>query len=352
MAYFTSYMPSVCYSSELSGISCSVTPGTVTLLIQSPLEVFSNTYNTPNSYINFPDFSDVVEMFMEQQKLTVADMQFIVTDAQSTAEKTIRVVYFKEEPRKFFAADILSDGLLTTYRNRVVYEDSVDYLTFWCEPNSIFNGTTVRLYVLVQDYTGHREWILMEYGYTIHQGINELMISFPELRRYLPDRVRKWDILFFSFTVNQQTCNFYVGKAHNVRHFIFRNCYNAKESISVPCISKNITETKSSLAICGKKQYRYDIQHTRSFEQQTAALDSERAAVMEQMLTSPSVQIVFGYAYDVPIIITSYDYELSDEPNTERTFKFEWQYENRNGVSLLEFTKERIFSEHFTPPFV
>lgn len=67
---------------------------------------------------------------MEQQKLSVANMQFIVTDAQSTAEKTIRVVYFKEEPRKFFAADILSDGLLTTYRNRVLYEDSVDYLTF------------------------------------------------------------------------------------------------------------------------------------------------------------------------------------------------------------------------------
>ena len=74
-------MPSVCYSSELSGISCSVTPGTVTLLIQAELDVFQNTYNTPNAYIDFPDFSDVVEMFMEQQELTVADMQFIVTDA-------------------------------------------------------------------------------------------------------------------------------------------------------------------------------------------------------------------------------------------------------------------------------
>ena len=352
MAHFSSYMPTVCYSSELNGISCSVTPGTVTLLIQAELDVFQNTYNTPNTYIDFPDFSDVVEMFMEQHELSVSNITFFVTDAESTAQHTIRVVYFKPIARRFYAADLLSDGLLTTYRNRVIYEDSVDYLSFWCETGNIFVGTPVRLYVLVQDHSGYREWLFIEYEKNIYAGINEVMFSCTNLRRYLPDRVRKWDILFFSFTVDQQTCNFYVGKAHNVRHFIFRNCYNARESISVPCISKNITETKSSLAVCGKKQYRYDIQHTRSFEQQTAALDSERAAVMEQMLTSPSVQIVYGYAYDIPIIITSYDYELSDEPNTERTFKFEWQYENRNGVSLLEFTKERIFSEHFTPPFV
>ena len=120
----------------------------------------------------------------------------------------------------------------------------------------------------------------------------------------------------------------------------------------MPCTSVNKVKTDHAVAVCGKNQYLYDIVHERTHVEQTAALDSDRANAMEQLLTSPTVKVQLDEYHEEPILITSYTYEPSNEPNTERTFKFEWQFQYRNGVSLHKPESEnRICSHQFMPQF-
>lgn len=352
MANFTSYFPVCCYSSELTGFSCSVTPGTVQVSLASELDIFTNVYHISKEYFNFSDYSDIVESFMVEHKLPVMDLLISVTDSESTAQKTVKVVYHKATTHKLTAGELLIAGLLTTYKNRVIYPDCKDYLSFWCEYDYSV-GSPIVLSVQLQNASGTIVWSTIDYGKTIKKGLNQLELSCTEIRKYLSPRFTNWDIRYFCFTFNNRTCHFYVSKAHAVKHFVFWNCFNAKETISVPCTTTNVVKTDSSSAICGKKIYHYDIVHNRTYEEQTAALDHERAAVFEQLLTSPHVLIFMEDFLEIAILIESYTFELSNEPNSERSFKFEWQFDQKNGVVVLKDEQQsRIFTDDFYPQFV
>ena len=351
MASFTSTLQPVCYSSELTGFSCFTSAGAVTVRMYAVENIFENTYRS-DGYFMFPDYSDIIENFMIQNEVPVIDLNIEVTDDNSTATQTVRVLFYKAMNLTYLAEEMLDSGMLTTYRNRTLYNDFDDYITLWCPQGHAEIGSYISYALLMADDHGNQEWITLQTMQTIHEGLNEVRIFHAYLRGEIPSQYQNWRKICMLFRFNGRTCTFYFSQAHAVKRFAYRNCFNALEYLSIPCTSTKKVKTDHSVAVCGKYQYLYDIVHERTHVEQTAALDSERCLAMEQLLTSPTVKVQLDDYNEEPIIITSYTYEPSNEPNQERSFKFEWQFQYRNGITLHTPVQEnRLFSRHFMPQF-
>ena len=91
-----------------------------------------------------------------------------------------------------------------------------------------------------------------------------------------------------------------------------------REYLNIPTNRTTKTATKSSTARYGSLTEQYDIEHTRTYEEQTTVLTLEDAAFIEEFLLSPSVKVVIkGTEYD--ILITDYTFEVGDNPGTGNT---------------------------------
>ena len=187
-------------------------------------------------------------------------------------------------------------------------------------------------------------------------GFVSIQVDYDSLKNIVTtnERVEINRLLSIDVRFSNRRMMFYVLHNDNLKIFTFRNSFNVEETLVLPMSTTRKLETESSLAVCGAMQYQYDIEHKRSFVQETGGLLLRQAEWIEQFLTSSEVRYVRdpkGTVSDQPLIlIVDYDYELSDELGEWKSLKFEWQFANKR-ESLTTLDKDGIFTEQFTNAF-
>ena len=131
---------------------------------------------------------------------------------------------------------------------------------------------------------------------------------------------------------------------------MFRNAYGCREYICVPTARTEKTETKSSTAVCADELTQYDITHTRSYEEQTPALQRAEARRFGEFLTSHYIAVLID-GTEYPILIKDYELKISDNAGESNTVKFEWQFTSLR-TPLISEDYDRIFSPEYDDNFV
>ncbi len=129
-----------------------------------------------------------------------------------------------------------------------------------------------------------------------------------------------------------RSASFFIHPVLEVNEPIFYlNCFGVVGHLTLPRTTMVKVKTNRSLASLGKRSQFYDISTSKEYEVESGPLTSDECLQVEQMLTSPSVRIPFGYAcdkydYDAmrPILITDYTYEFSDLDEKLNKVKFTW----------------------------
>lgn len=139
----------------------------------------------------------------------------------------------------------------------------------------------------------------------------------------------------------------------------YLNCFGVVEHLALPRTTTVKVKTDRSLASLGKTSQFYDISTSKEYEVESGPLTSDECLQFEQMLTSPSVRIPFGYGCDKydsdfdalrPILITDYTCEMSDSDEKLNKVKFTWRFAD-NTPTMEKPSTPGIFDDKFNPVF-
>lgn len=306
------------------------------------------------------DLGTVIEQWVEAHGGSIDEYYFLVQDAEDdtdVAELTLWVVYC---PQRFSSANALSaeDLRLTRFLHtrpvRLTYLSAAEPLCYWYPNRRVIGG----LNVFVLRITAHccladgsLQNIEHSERLSTGTGVRQLDASPAQILSLLTD-VLPADSTLVGYTLNMgsRSCRFYIAPECAYRTFYFLNAYHCTECVHIPTTRTRQLKTKSSSAQCGDTLSQYDVQHTRTYQEQTAVLTLADALHLEELLTSPSVWLLIN-GTTCPILITDYTFEVSDTPAAENRLQFEWQFADlRQSIPLTEPT--RIFTNPYQEPFL
>lgn len=318
---------------------------------------FSSTYYPINNRATVYDLREIIEEELVKNGWAVIDLRLkLVSNAEELTQDM--TVLHCHSNRTDSAADFLQSHFLTTAQSRVTTKSAREYLPYFCPTPSapaypVFTVNYRIVFLRNGTLVTEQKNLLMQ---GVH-GVGKLEVTYQFIKNQFSSVLSADDkILSYTVTFVNRSCTFYLTQRETQRMFYFRNCFNARELAILPVSTANKLETKSSSAVCGDVSTQYDIEHTRSYEMETSALLLTQADWLTQFLTSRDIRYWDGLSSNVEqmpqILITDYDYEISDEPGTVNAVKFEWQFANcRDTLRAIQSGSNGIFSEQFSSQF-
>lgn len=317
--------------------------------------IFSSIYTAYKGELTIHDIGSIIESYMQQQAMAVEQFAIKATRINSPDidEHTLTVVYCKQLKTDIPASSLLTDHFLTNRLQRITCRYAVEMLTLNMPRHSV-GGYNMYSYDIKATYKLPDQsvgtYTKTNSGRT-GQGVVSINVSpsalETSLRPLLPANAK---LIAYTIRIGKRTATFYITDFTNCFTFIYRNAYNCQEFLTIPMQFTEKLSSKSSIAQCRDTSQQYDIQHTRTYKVQTAIQTLADARLLEEFLTSHYVQLLIGSFYH-RILITDYTYELSDNPNSANSLKFEFRFANvRQALKVEEYT--RIFSPEYTEPFV
>lgn len=352
-----------CYTCQLQRIVAKSSTGQIQLSVSHIAQdvteartlIFSSIYTVYKGELTIHDMGSLIETFMQQQFMAVEKIAIKAARINSPDidEHILTVVYCKQQKTNIPANLLLTDHFLTNRIQRITCRSAVEMLPLNMPRHSV-GGYNMYSYDLKATYLLPDQSV-GTYTKTISgrtgQGVISLNVSpsaiEQSISRFLPANAK---LVAYTIRMGQRTISFYITDFTNCFSFIYRNAYNCQEFLTIPIQFTETLSSKSSLAQCRDTLQQYDIQHARTYKVQTAIQTLADARLLEEFLTSFNVQLQIGSFYH-RILITDYTFELSDNPGTANSIKFEFRFaDTRQALKLDEYT--RIFSPEYTEPFV
>lgn len=353
-------IPDTCYSSQLQKIEIETDAASVLLTITHQAstwqygngltQIFQSEYATHNDSVTIYDIGSFLEAFMAQMD-GLQRFIFIFVSGSTTITRNYTVICCKHQPI-LSAADLAGSNYLTNYLTRLVYRGTHDQLPYFADFGLPGGYTSYTLHYTVFYRTPNGTTGTYEtdrYGRAGY-GVSYFNTS-PETVYLLCKDVlpQGAEILSYTLRHDNRIARFFVTEQTVVRQFIFRNSYGCLEYLCIPTARTEKAETKSSIAVCADTLTPYDITHTRTFEEQTPVLQRAEARRFGEFLTSAYTAVLIDKT-EYPILITDYDFSLSDTVGEGNTVKFSWQFASLH-TPLVSEDYTRIFSPEHTKPF-
>lgn len=317
--------------------------------------IFASTYATYHGTTTIHDIGTLLETYMQQNYLSAA--QFVLSarhiPTSDVIEHTLWVVHFPQRKTDIPADQLLTDHFLTDRIQRITCRNAVERLPFFA-PYGSAGGYTAYTYTVLATYrqpNGSIGTCTASVSGRSGYGVVSLSVSPKNIETHLrPQMPTDATLLSFVIRLDNRTATFYITDFTNCATFLYRNTYNCDEYLTLPLqLSEQIT-SKTSLARCSDSLQQYDTQHTRTYKAQTSLQTLNDARLFEEFLTSPLIHIVQGIR-TYRILITDYTFDISDNPGTSNSVKFEFRFADiRQAMPLDEYS--RIFSLEYTKPFV
>lgn len=361
-AYFTSQVPDITISTSLSSAMFILKRIIHTMYNGDTYDsVFSTSYYVVNGEVTVSDIRSIIENYMLTNDLAVAEFEIEVRSGTDNSTQSITVVYCKQVTQGLSAEYFLTNHFLSSESQRFITPDAEIPLQYYF-PHTEYDYTpghyrivtfTYRIVLRLAD--GTLETYTSTSGGRSNWGMKTLNVKLSNIRSMVSS-YGVCDILSFSIIVSGRRATFYVDNRHSQRQFYFRNAFNVWELAIIPASQKTLTETESSMALCGDTFIPYDIEHKRTFEVQTAPLLLSHAKWMEQLVTSREIRVKdtsgTPLAQLPQILIVDYTFEVDDAPGAINTFNFTWKYANQRSYINLSHVTAGIFSEQFTEQFL
>lgn len=361
-AYFTSEIPDVGISTTTQWVDF-----TIARLRHDTHDtfyaIFSTRYYAVNGTVTVLDIHSILENYMLVEQMSAGDFCFFVESETESLRHDMTIVYCKSLPQGVSASEMINKHFLTSVYQRFITQDATVPLYYYQPFNSAclrpgyYRVVTYifRIVILLENgqtetvtsITGGRAggWGLQRYDVTLANVMGQVSASYGA-----------FSVVSFSISINDRRTTFFVDRRHSQRQFYFRNAFNVWELAIIPASQKSKVESDSSMALCGDTFIQYDIQHTRTFEVQTASLLLAHARWFEQLVTSPEIRIkdIAGTAVEAlpQILIVDYDYEVDDAPGAVNAFNFTWKYADSRSYINLSYITAGVFSEQFSPQFL
>ena len=327
---------------------------TVTIKNEDNESLYSGTAYKYGYYATIYDIHSLIEADMLLKQRSVATFTIKATDSSNTLTQTVTII---------FSTQHMEGVSATTFRNNRFFSSTrVQFMAphakvkLYAYNDIELSRQSVSFTIVSEDEDGEIITSTLTNRYVDLTGFVSIQVDYDSLKNIVTinERVEINRLLSIDVRFSNRRMMFYVLHNDNLKIFTFRNSFNVEETLVLPMSTTRKMETESSLAVCGAMQYQYDIEHKRSFVQETGGLLLRQAEWIEQFLTSSEVRYVRdprGAVSDQPLIlIVDYDYELSDELGEWKSLKFEWQFANKR-ESLTTLDKDGIFTEQFTNAF-
>lgn len=135
--------------------------------------------------------------------------------------------------------------------------------------------------------------------------------------------------------------------------FIFRNCFNVFDFLSLPVQTTAKTDVERSIAVIHGQSSFYNQSTAKKYEVVAGPLTSDEAEWIDQLFTSYDVFRIEPNDCDetdplipTPVMITDINCEISDSDEKPNTAKFTWRYSDNRAI--VRFSASRGI---FTSPF-
>lgn len=344
------------FLSELGDLQMRVDQAqtTVTIKNEDNESLYSGTAYKYGYYATIYDIHSLIEADMLLKQRSVATFTIKATDSANTCTRTITVIFCTHHLEGVGATTFLSNRFFSSTRAQFMAPHAK--VKLYAYNNNELQRQTITYTIVSETEDGEIITSTLTNRYVDLTGFVSIQVDYDSLKNTVAtnERVEIRRLLSIDVKFSNRRMMFYVLHNDSLKIFTFRNTFNVEEVLVLPMSTTRKLETESSLAVCGNMQYQYDIEHKRSFVQETGGLLLRQAEWIEQFLTSSEVRYVRDPKGDVSnqplILIVDYDYELSDELGEWKSLKFEWQFANKR-ESLTTLDKDRIFTEQFTNIF-
>lgn len=368
---FTTQLDSAYFTSEIPDVQISTTSTYVDFAIgrlshdrfNSFSVIFSSRYYAVNGVVSVLDIHTILENYLQVQQKSAADFCFFVETPTESQRHDLTIIYCKSIPQGLSASEMVERHFLTTVYQRFITPDAKVPLYFYqpftevCLSPGFYRVSRYTYHIVVMLENGQTQTVstfvsVRSSGW----GVMRYDVSLSTVIGMVSGSLGNFSVVSFSVSIGDRRTTFFVDRRHSQRQFYFRNAFYAWELAIIPASQKSKVESDSSMALCGDTYIPYDIQHTRTFEVQTASLLLSHARWFEQLVTSPEIRIrdVAGTSVeDLPqILIVDYDYEIDDAPGAVNAFRFTWKYADKRSYINLSYITAGVFSEQFTPQFL
>jgi len=322
--------------------------------------VFQTTYYPNGGIVTFRDLRSIVEAYMQQKSLSVQLFRIKYgTEVQDTT-----IIFSRTKVFGFSAEEFLIRSFLTTQHARLTSAEAKEYLYYYVpypegflDDEELSSEVNVNIqYRLTYMLNGETTTIVKNSSADVSCGMNTCAISMNALHELFGSLFPTQATALSLFVgIDDKGFSFYITQKVGQNEFYFRNNFNCYELAIIPSAITTKTETECSTAICCDQMIQYDIEHTQTFEVQSAQLLLSHAKWLTEMLTSPEIRLNNRIAKQIKkmpqILIVDYDSELTDAPGEGNSVKFEWQYASRDMATFMEQVDYGIFTKEYTEQY-
>ena len=363
-SYFSAEVPDVEVNTSAASVQFALSYITHSTYGDIPVAIFHNTYYTSNGIVTVYDIRSVIEHYLRSNGKAACDFRITFTAGSEVITHDMLVLYCQQIPYGISAEDMIANHFLTSITTRFITPGTNYPLSFYLpfresdrSPGN-YRMVTIRYDVkcllpdgsvyIYNSISGQRKsWGLVTVNITYASIIAMVHYQYPDAL-----------VLSCDITIGNCKTTFFIDQRHSQRQFYFRNAFNVWELAIIPASQKSVVETESSTAQCGDNLIQYDVEHTRTFELQSAPLLYDYARWLEQFVTSPDIRVKDrpeGYIAEPEsfpqVLIVEYDYAIDDAPGVANTFTFTWKYANTRSHIMLTAATEGVFTEQFSAQF-
>lgn len=368
---FTTQLDSAYFTSEIPDVTIETTSTYVDFTIarlrhdthDTFYGIFTTRYYAVNGAVSVLDIHTILENYLQVEQMSAADFCFFVESPTESLRHDMTIVFCKSIPQGLSASEMIQRHFLTSVYQRFITPDAKVPLYYYqpftedCLSPGFYRVITYTYRIVIMLEDGLTETVTSITGErTTGWGVMNFNISLSSVISLVGSSHGNFSVVSFSVSIGDRRTTFFVDRRHSQRQFYFRNAFYAWELAIIPASQKSKVESDSSMALCGDTYIPYDIQHTRTFEVQTASLLLSHARWFEQLVTSPEIRIrdiAETAVEDLPqILIVDYDYEIDDAPGAVNAFRFTWKYADKRSYINLSYITAGVFSEQFTPQFL
>lgn len=331
---WSSDIPELEFSTDAEELSVTVVVGTDVLL-----DIVQSAYNNKVKVWNV---RDVVERYLLHNHLATALVNITVTPSGDSANtvSSFTVVYCSKSS-KSSVSQWCSLNFLTTARYKVLTAGMVDTLYFFAEA-----AGPLQIMYHVTTLTPSNEVRVVDVDGETVTAPALSVISVPLDLSALEEEVES-DVIGVAVRVGGRVLNYYRVEPSPTAGFVFYNCFNVPELVSLSCSTTSKVKDDRKVARVSRRSVLYNALKRTSYEVVTSPMRLDLARWLEELSTSVRTWLSDG----TPIVITEYEVELSDDHAAANVIKFTWQ--RSYGESLLELRSSGmgIFQAPFTYQF-
>ena len=294
------------------------------------------------------DLRDIVEEFMLAADIAFGVFSLSVGDNETIADSVTLRVLFCDKLCQGDYSDFAQNNFLTTKPVRRVAPDMPVKFSFFATQGSSISTTLSVGYELNGMAASKTVTLGDADAVATADAVVSIDLTPDDYNTLMPDNAV---LQYIRLLAGTRIAYLFIDRALSLgQTFVFNNCFNVPEVISLPAKTTLKTELEKSEAFFDGELIQYDRSSTSSYEVESGPLSADEAEWANKLLTSPHILRIENNNL-VPVIITSLTSEIADDGENTATVKFTWRYPAKRTVLRLSDSTKGIFSAQFDKSF-